>query len=759
MTDRPRPDADTQPGDERRYLDRRRFLAGLGAASVGGAGLAGCSGPQPSSRAFLVGKNGFEVEDDGREELLVRGVNLGMAKPGHFPGEAAITREEYDRWLAAIGEMGANAIRTYTVHPPAFYDALGAYNEQSDEPLYLLAGTWVEEEALLQSRDATALTDEFETELRRTVDTVHGATTLPDRPGHASGQYRTDVSDVTLGYVAGIEWSPAVVMGTNERDGRAAYDGQYVGTTGAPPFERWLARSLDAMVSHEEDEYGVSRPVSFTNWVTTDPLDHPYEPFAMEDAVPVDPDLFRATGEFAAGLFASYHVYPYYPDLLNVTPDYVDYTDHRGEANSYAGYLADLVTATEQPLLVAEFGVPDSRGKAHDHVHGRHQGGHTEREQGEHVAAMFEDIVEAGCAGGVAFAWHDEWFKRTWNLMTFSEPSRRPFWSNVQTPEQRFGLLTFEPTNPTRLDGSDDGWGDALAVPSDGPPRRLVDGHDRARTIRRLEVTHDLEALSLRVELESLSDPVDWSALTVLLAVGVSGRGNTTLDLGTETEAEPTDFLVRLAGPGESRVRVDAYYDAFAHRFGAEAGLEMDAYRERDSGRFTPVRMTINRGYTVPPTDERVPFEAVETGRLRYGVGDPDHPEYDSQADVHVATERNTIAVRLPWLLLNVSDPSSRFRLGDLWSGGGEGGTAEDVHTMEPFDALAVGAATYAPDADGTARAVPGPTNLTHAVPAVDDGVWRLAEYTWETWNEPEYRERTKESYEVVRDAFETFGR
>ncbi|MRH43354.1 hypothetical protein GH741_11760 [Aquibacillus halophilus] len=53
--------------------------------------------------------------------MTIKGVNIGMAKPGHFPGEVAITEEEYYRWFKLIGEMNANTIRVYTIHPPGFY--------------------------------------------------------------------------------------------------------------------------------------------------------------------------------------------------------------------------------------------------------------------------------------------------------------------------------------------------------------------------------------------------------------------------------------------------------------------------------------------------------------------------------------------------------------------------------------------------------------------------------------------------------------
>lgn len=182
-----------------------------------------------------------------------------------------------------------------------------------------------------------------------------------------------------------------------------------------------------------------------------------------------------------------------------------------------------------------------------------------------------------------------------------------------------------------------------------------------------------------------------------------------TLPYGIGETSESADFAVRLGGPGSSRVTVDPRYDAFA-----------------------PLRMVINRGYRVPETDERVPFRAVETGRLRYGNGNPESPVYDSLADVPVSPSTDAIEVRIPWLLLNVSDPSRRRRLGDFWTDG------LDAH--EPFDAIDVAAASYVPaDDDGNAAALGASTNLTHAVPAVDG-------------------ERLKESADHVRRVFDRYA-
>ncbi|WP_017343049.1 hypothetical protein [Halorubrum sp. T3] len=744
-------------------MRRRRFLGRVGVA--GAVGTAGCGfrgdadgsggdGPGAGpSRRFRVADEGFEVavDDGGFEPIAVRGVNLGMAKPGRFPGEAAITRAEYDRWLRLMGELNVNVVRVYTVHPPAFYRALAAYNRSHADPIYVLHGNWIGEETLREAGDATALSAAFDRSMRQVVDAVHGATTVEPEPGYASGTYDADVSDAVLGYVVGIEWPPAVVAETDRVNEATGYDGEFLAAPDGSPFEAWLAARLDAAVAYEAREYGTQRPAAFTNWVTTDPLEHPYEPFVNEDAVSVDPDAVAATDGYDAGTFAAYHVYPYYPPLLNETPAYANYVDHRGEPNSYAGYLNDLVDATDHPLLVAEFGVPASRGIAQRDVHGRDQGGHTETEQGEIIAAMYADIREAGTAGGVVFSWHDEWFKRTWNLAPFSDPNRRPFWSNVQTPEQRFGLLAFDPADAVPLDGSPEAWADATAATAEREPVRLGDGADAARELTAVRVTSDAAYLNVRLELAGLDGEPDWDATNYLLAIGTTDAGARALPYGVDAAA-PADFIVRLGGPDTSRVTVHPRYDAFAYEYGAEAGLDLDRYRNPIPGDFTPLRLVINRGYTVPVTDEYVPFESVETGELRYGNGNPESPAYDSLADVHVAPSSDAIELRLPWGLLNVADPSRRRRLGDLWTDG--------LDTHETMESIDVAAASYAPDgADGTARPLDAETNLTHAAPGAADGALESLEFVPPTWDRPAYTERLKESADAVAEVFERYAR
>jgi hypothetical protein len=103
---------------------------------------------------------------------------------------------------------------------------------------------------------------------------------------------------------------------------------------------------------------------------------------------------------------------------------------------------------------------------------------------------------------------------------------------------------------------------------------------------------------------------------------------------------------------------------------------------------------------------------------------------------------QQAIEGRLPWILLNVADPSSKQRIATDW---------DDGLATVSFEGLSVSAATFTPDSAGRAGQTNGPTNLAHQFPGQDGSVLRPTEYTWEPWNQPEYEERLKQSYHVLR--------
>ena len=152
---------------------------------------------------------------------------------------------------------------------------------------------------------------------------------------------------------------------------------------------------------------------------------------------------------------------------MNYSKEYLAHKEDDGRNNSYRAYLRDLLKEHTMPVLVAEFGIPASRGKTHDSIPmGYDQGQHNETEQGIMLEALLKDIYEEGYCGGLVFAWQDEWFKRTWNTMDFDASDRRPFWSNPQTSEQEFGLLAFDPGQKSicNVDGDTTDWAQDVAL-------------------------------------------------------------------------------------------------------------------------------------------------------------------------------------------------------------------------------------------------------------------------------------------------------
>jgi hypothetical protein len=146
-------------------------------------------------------------------------------------------------------------------------------------------------------------------------------------------------------------------------------------------------------------------------------------------------DVSTVTARAGSGFFSSYHIYPYYPDFM--------IHDYPEENDGYRAYLKALkLRHGDQPVLIAEFGIPTSRETAHWHPRGWDHGMHTDVEQGKINGLLMKSIHESGMAGGVLFSWFDEWNKKTWLFGEYSVPEeRRPFWFNLQDPEQNYGIL------------------------------------------------------------------------------------------------------------------------------------------------------------------------------------------------------------------------------------------------------------------------------------------------------------------------------
>jgi hypothetical protein len=605
----------------------------------------------------VVGREIRVATPSGMRPHFWAGVNLGATLPGTSPGELAPTRADYDRWFVQMGEMGSTILRVYTILPPHFYDAFRDYNlAHPKQPLFVLQGVWIPEDRIDVVRnlwDGEA-TKEWHQDLADAVSAVHGDLNRPIRRGHASGTYTSDISQWVIGWALGVEWDPDVVLNTNELNkSMPPFVGKYFTTkNGTNATESWIATGMDVVASLEAAR-GWSRPMTFTNWVSTDPVKHPEEPFETEDAATVDATHFASTSAWPGGFFASYHAYPYYPDGLRFQKSYIAYRTPDGRADQYAAYLHDLRTYHgDQAIMITEFGQPSSIGLAHRGPNGRDQGGHHEKQSALNNTSMMKAIHDDGFAGAVIFEWTDEWFKFTWNSVEHELPKdRRAMWRNPLTNEEHFGVIAMEAgeTQKVVLDGNDNEWtvqNSRVISESKGP-------------IREIRATHDEESLYLRLKFDKNSP---WTNQEI--AIGLDLHPESNGGLPGRPGVLPEADVALLIGPGnKANLRHATWMDPVPFEMGvAEKYMPVVA---KDlvpgSGSWSNPSQVVSKPLTIPSTGEELPLDMIPFGDLRWGSNDPKKPNFDDRNLVNGSG--SVLELRIPWGMIGFSDPSLKLVL------------------------------------------------------------------------------------------------
>lgn len=664
----------------------------------------------------------FYIYESGDwKQMFMRGVNIGATEPGLFPGDLTISYDTYYRWFGYISEMNCNCIRIYTLMPPQFYQALGDFNKKAKNRLYLYQGIWVNEEDIERLSDTYAenekILNDFTTDAVNLVNVIHGKAKIAETAGEAYGTYNTDVSPWLVGWIIGIEWDPNFVINTNnQHPDKKDYDGKYLYTQTASPFEAFLCRVGDALIKHEAETYKFQVPLAFSNWITTDPLTHPNEPHFDEDKTTVNTENVKSRN-FGPGMFASYHIYPYYPDSLNYQEDYLEYTDDSGKVNTYEAYLEDLKLAHTMPIIVAEFGIPTSRGMGHESVMGYNQGMVDETAQGAMLIDMLGSIENAKYAGGIVFTWQDEWFKRTWNNVMFDIADRRPYWSNIQTTEQCFGLLAFDPGKESMaayVDGDVSEWKNTQPTVTTGQGKLYIKSDERYLYIMLDAGNYDFEKDTLLIPINTIADQGNLKA----------AQYNAEFDTAA-------DFLIYINGKDNSHIYVDRYYDAFNYYFLESKKLSDIKAEEnagvKNSGMFDIMRLCYGYNLTVKGTNQVVPDKAYETGKLRYGNGNPKAQEYKSLSDFYF--KNGKLEIRIPWQLLNVMDPSGKQQISDF--------RKTQVISPQAYQSFDFGFA-YRTGTESLKITLGG-------------------SYEYNGWNTPSWHERLKPAYYELQNYFKKF--
>ena len=599
----------------------------------------------------------FLLHTAGGERSFLPGVNVGGTVPGQSPGEInQLNAEQYRRWFRFAGAVGIRVLRVYTIHPPAFYEELDAYNRtHKDTPLYLLQGVYlVDEYAFINSGDLwrPEVHDSFLGELTDAQAAVSGRLQRPPTPGRASGQWTTDVSPWLAGWVVGVELDPSATLASDERNvSRPLVAGTYFANTpDATPTERWLAEMLDHLAGLEAGA-GRTEPIAFVNWPTDDPLRHPEEPLDREDMVQIDANHVLPTAAWPGGSFASYHAYPYYPDFQRYEPA-LQRPGGDGTVDPYRRYLralADHHRTAGLPTMITEFGVPSSVGSAHYGPRGRDQGAHTEAEAMRIDGDLLVMMQQEGLAGGVLFGLFDEWFKFTWNTVDLLIPGdRRQLWHDALTNEQHFGLLAVDSGLADRLRLGDpyQKWKDDSQV--------VLEARKGLREVR---VAHDEAFVYLRLRFDKVPEQFTLG-FDVLPGADSGGLP------GLPGVAPRSDVAVEITGKGGAgQILGWAGADATTVLYSAARRYESvdPADLENGSQAWVARRQIVNRPLRLPATGALMAAEFVDVSRLIRATTIPGSNAFDAHGELWSTS--TDVSVRVPWGLLGLADPSSRQAL------------------------------------------------------------------------------------------------
>ena len=617
------------------------------------------------------GKSILIKSDEKFKEFEIKGVNLGSAVPGQWSADYATSEDTYLRWFEQIQAMGANTVRVYGVQSDVFYNAFYKYNQNNKNPLYLLQGVLVNDYVQFSHRDAfdKDFMESFEDNAKTAVDVIHGRKKiqLGRRASSASGSFKKDVSDWVLGYILGIDWEPSTVAYTNEKykNSGLSYNGEYMYAKDmAAPFEIMLATVGDKLIEYETKKYETQRLVAFSNQPATDPFTYPedvarlYEKYAF-----INTENIAVTDEFVSGQFASYHVYPFQTDLLQYINDFGETEpcyNENGTLNDYRTYFMMLESHHSLPVVISEFGISTGRNVEHEvtdreGVYSRV----SENEQGKALADCWEDIKLAGLNGGCVYSWQDDWSKRTWNTYYAINEERSPYWSDYQTNGQYFGLLSFDPGEKKSVcyvDGDISEWNE-----DDNLIKEDIE----------LSVKYDEKFMYFLVKKENL----DFSNDIIFIPIDTTQKtgSNYCKEYDAKFDRE-ADFLLVINGIDNTRLLVQERYEALRSTYSQRIN-GFDTYRkenipEKNSPIFVPINTIVEKKVLSENPLERNIDILIETGKLLYGNANPESQEFNSLADFISAGDY--IEIRIPWQLLNFSDPS-RMQIHDDYYDGNYG--------------------------------------------------------------------------------------
>ena len=221
--------------------------------------------------------------------------------------------------------------------------------------------------------------------------------------------------------------------------------------------------------------------------------------------------------------------------------------------------------------------------------------------------------------------------------------NKTPYWSDYQTNEQYFGLLSFDPGKEKSVcyvDGETSEWTNEDIIKKD------ENGE--------ISVKYDEKFIYFMVHKEGINEnsklyiPIDLTP----------NSGSTYCENYNLKFEDDVDFIISIDGKENSRLVVQERYEQARALFNREIEGE-SPYKnipDKNTSIFKNINLILRKATSITGRDEVDQAETYETGKLTYGNSNPDSEDFNSLADFCITNDY--IEVKIPWQLLNFSNPS-----------------------------------------------------------------------------------------------------
>lgn len=580
---------------------------------------------------FTLMNNQIYYEDSSsKEPFQVIGLNVVSALPGEFANEESLDESQYLEWLTLIQELGVTVLRLPDLMPRSFYEALLTFNESHEIPLYVLQGIAFDEVALNDGEDLQQLKESYIHKMKQIIDCLYGGV-YPESEKLPLFSRGFDLSPYLLGYSLGMEWESDDLIFSEIMGEANPYSGTYFETTSdATSVESFLAELMDELVGYESTMYRTQHLVTMMGSNIEETLEFLMQP--KTEALRgervfkniVDLNQIKPTNQLESGFFASYNLYPILSEQLkeNVTV-----------------LLEQLQMTHDMPVVISEYGIPSAK-VVYEEVSNPLQG-INETQQAKALVNIYEVIKKSHLLGGFLSDWQDRWDRTVWTTVDEIILDRSPYWKNELTHLQSMGLYTFDAS---------------LSYPDN----QLNDWKETKVFLENEQVQ-----LSIKADEAGLFFLIQWKeALPVDASYFINldvtpNSGSMTYEKEGLAFDRPVDFVIQIDSKNPSRVLVQRYYQTYEF-LQNQTNLQIrpdNIEVTKDMDEFVPILIEVKQRTYDETKKQFIDAVVQEAGLLIEGDANPSSTTYNSLANYYKGEDY--VEIKIPWGLLNFSDPST----------------------------------------------------------------------------------------------------